>query len=68
MARGRITKGASSVVTRNTRSARGRERKNKSFEHEEIPKSDTSNKHLKKDEISDDLIRTPLESINNNLN
>ncbi|CAB4427208.1 unnamed protein product [Rhizophagus irregularis] len=68
MARGRITKGASSVVTRNTRSARGRERKNKSFEHEEIPKSDTSNKHLKKDEISDDLICTPLESINNNLN
>ncbi|GES93150.1 hypothetical protein GLOIN_2v1571258 [Rhizophagus clarus] len=55
--RGKSTRGASNVVTRSTRSARGRGGKNKSFENE----------------ISDELIRTPLEPIknaltNNNLN
>ncbi|GET02675.1 hypothetical protein GLOIN_2v1571258 [Rhizophagus clarus] len=55
--RGKSTRGASNVVTRSTRSARGRGGKNKSFENE----------------ISDELIRTPLELIknaltNNNLN
>ncbi|CAB4422019.1 unnamed protein product [Rhizophagus irregularis] len=65
MARGRITKGASSVVTRNTRSARGRERKNKSFEHEEIPKSDTSNKHLKKDDNPENTSYFANQELNN---
>ncbi|GES98112.1 hypothetical protein GLOIN_2v1571258 [Rhizophagus clarus] len=55
--RGKSTRGASNVVTRSTRGARGRGGKNKSFENE----------------ISDEPIRTPLEPIknaltNNNLN